>query len=153
MTPGAIVTNLDTRFRAGQVFLTFREMAGIGVIYQVYRSVQPITSVSGLTPVATLPQGSGINQHTQTALIITDLGSPLPAGTGLLVLTSRQTGSFYYAVTNSTTSALVAGVNATTTSVNETVWATPGAVQQRLPYTNYEGNRLTEYFAWEDYAA
>ena len=25
--------------------------------------------------------------------------------------------------------------------------------QQRLPYTNYEGNRLTEYFAWEDYAA
>lgn len=53
------VTDLKAEFREGQTFITFKEIAGSGIAYSVYRSSSPITSVSSLTPVATLKQGSG----------------------------------------------------------------------------------------------
>ena len=56
----AIVT-LDTPVhRGGQTFLTWTEVAGAGVTYSVYRETSQITSLAGLTPVATgLTQDSG----------------------------------------------------------------------------------------------
>jgi dienelactone hydrolase len=150
----APVTNLQVQFRKGQTFLTFTEAAGATLIYSIYRSPQPITSLAGLTPIAALTQGSGLNQYTGTPFIITDLGSPLPSGTGLLVWTASQSGSFYYAVTHSQDASLNPGTNSLTTPVTETVWETPGAVQLKATYnSNGPGtNRITEYFAWEDYA-
>ena len=144
------VSGLQAVSRQGQVFITFSEVPGSSLTYQVSRSAQPITSLAGLTPLAVLPQGSGVNKYTGTNFIIADLGAPLPNGTGLVVLTSTQTGAFYYAVTNSSSSALVPGANVTSAPVSEVVWATPGAVQIRPTYTDAAGNRVREYFAWED---
>ena len=134
--------------------MTFTEIPGSGVTYRVYRSTQPITSVAGLTPVATLPQGSGLNRYINQMFIITDLGSPLPAQTGLLVWTPSISGAYYYAVTNSTDAALVAGVNATLTPANEIAQAVPGSIQLKAPYGEFGAgsHQVTEYFAWEDYA-
>ena len=151
---GATATNLQAIFRKGQTFVTFNEVSGASVTYQVYRDAAPIISVANRTPIAVLDQGSGINKYTNTNFIVTDLGSPLPNGTGLLVWTTSAAGDFYYAVTNSSDSSIVAGVNATTAAVQETVFAVPGSIQLKAAYSaNGPGtNRVTEYFAWEDYA-
>jgi Putative esterase len=150
----ATVTNLQVFAQKGQAFVTFTEISGSGVTYRVYRSTSPITSLAGLTPVATLPQGSGLNRYTGQMFIIRDLGSPLPAQTGLLVWTASVSGGFYYAVTNSVDSALVPGVNVTTSPVNEIAAAVPGSVQLKAPYGEFGpgSHMVTEYFAWEDYA-
>jgi S-formylglutathione hydrolase FrmB len=150
----ATVTNLKVLAQKGQAFLTFTEIPGAGVTYRVYRSTQPITSVAGLSPIATLAQGSGFNLYTNQAFVITDLGSPLPSQTGLLVWTTAVTGSYYYAVTNSIDSGLISGVNVTATPASEEHWAVPGSVQLRTPYDRFEpgSERVVEYFAWEDYA-
>jgi dienelactone hydrolase len=147
----APVTNLQVAFRKGQTFITFREVTG-SVTYSVYRSTSPIASVAGLTPIAVLPQGSGVYKYTGQGFIVTDLGTPLAAGTGLLVYTTSQNGTYYYAVTNSQDATISAGVNATMSGLAETVWVTPGAVQIRAPYA-FQGYQITEFFAWDDYAS
>ncbi len=153
-TEAATVTDLQVLVQKGQAFVTFREIPGSGVTYRVYRSANPISSVSGLIPIATLPQGSGLNRYTGQMFIITDLGSPLPTQTGLLVWTTNSTGSFYYAVTNSSDATLAAGTNVTSSATNEVVWPVPGSIQLKAPYLEFGpgSHQVTEYFAWEDYS-
>src|SRR4029453_10085759 len=150
----ATVTNLQVLAQKGQAFVTFREIAGSGVTYQVYRSTTQITSIAGLAPVATLPQGSGLNRYTGQMFIITDLGSPLSSQTGLLVWTTTSTGSYYSAFTNSTDATLVPGANVTTSPANEVAMALPGSIQVKAPYLEFGtgSNQVWEYFAWEDYS-
>ena len=150
-TPAAAATptGVQTRFSKGQVFVTFNEVSGTGITYNVYRSSSPITSVGGLTPVATLPQNSGTNLYTNQRFVVTDQGSPLAAGVGLFVYTSHANGGFYYAVTSSQDSSIVAGTNATTSAVQEFAWDVPGAVQISAPFT-CGAFQCISYMAWED---
>lgn len=142
-------TGLQARVSKGQVFVTFNEVAGTGITYNIYRSASPITSVGGLTPVITLPQNSGLNLYTNQRFVVTDLGSPLAAGVGLFVYTSHAAGGFYYAVTSSQDSSIAAGTNATTSAVQEFVWEVPGAVQTGAVYT-FGAYQAVPYMAWED---
>jgi hypothetical protein len=144
-------TGLQTRFSKGQVFVTFNEVTGAGITYNVYRSSSPITSVGGLTPVITLPQGSGVNLYTNQRFVVTDQGSPLAAGVGLFVYTSHANGGFYYAVTSSQDSSIVAGTNATTSAVQEFAWDVPGAVQIGAQFS-CGAYQCKPYMAWEDAA-
>lgn len=79
------VSNLRVTHRRGQSFLTFSEIPGKGVTYNVYRSRARITDTTKLTPIATLPQGTAKLKYTGKNLVVTDRGDPLPDNTGLLV--------------------------------------------------------------------
>lgn len=155
----AIVSNLTAVHRAGQTFLTWTEIAGGGVTYSVYRSTSPITSLSGLTPIATgLTQDSGRLLHNDSAganltagFVISDGGTPLASNKGLLVWTTATSGTYYYAVTNSTSSTLSSGSNTTPSGVAETHVTTPGWVRTAT-VTEVSGNDLHRQFAWEDYS-
>lgn len=163
----ATATGLSAAHRGGQTFLTFVGIGldGDGTTYSVLRSSSPITSAAGLVPIATLAQDSGrlryddnpsityeTGQNLKTGFVITDGGPHLPAGTGLLVWTTTVSGSFCYAVTNSTDVTVTPGTNALSTCVSETYQATPGAVLVSVD-TNYGGNGRTvrHYYAWEPY--
>jgi predicted esterase len=148
-TEAVTPSGIQARFSKGQVFVTFNEVAGAGITYNVYRSASPITSIGGLTPVITLPQNSGLNLYTNQRFVVSDLGNPLAAGVGLFVYTSHAAGGFYYAVTSSQDSSIVPGANATTAAVTETVWEVPGAVQIGPPVT-CGAVQCVPYMAWED---
>jgi subtilase family protein len=152
--PGDAVANLRATFREGQTFITFQEVANSSATYRVYRSQTPITTVNGLTPIATLASGSGTDRYTGTGFVIENLGAPLAAGFGLLVWTPDAPCSCYYAVTTSASSAVVAGTNATTTAVSESVASVPGAVLLEPPAQPQGAgtNRYYRYMAWEKYA-
>jgi dienelactone hydrolase len=147
------VTNLRAEFRKGQTFVTFDEVQGKGLRYNVYRATSPIVGTRGLAPIAVLLEGSGKNRYTGNNFIITDLGSPLPVGTGLLVWTPENEGAFYYAVTTSASAQIEPGINATTAPVSERVVEVPGAVLLRPAYRQNgpKSNWIRQYFAWEDY--
>lgn len=146
----APVTELKAEYRGGQVFLTFKEAAG-ATGYTVYRSDKAITALSGLTAIASVPPGSGTNRYTNTGFVITDQGTPLSAGTGLLVLTSKAKGSFHYAVVHPGDASLVAGSNATAAAVAETPVEVPAAVQIGPATVNAEKMSVRPMFAWEDH--
>ncbi|OGJ88852.1 MAG: hypothetical protein A2268_07900 [Candidatus Raymondbacteria bacterium RifOxyA12_full_50_37] len=147
----ATVTDLIARYSKGQVFITFQEIPDSGVTYDVYKSDNPITEISGLSPIAVLAQNSGTNLYTSARFVVTDTGTPLPAGYGLLVYTCNTDGPYYYAVTNSLDSSITAGVNTLSQPVQETRLDVPGAVQIGPVTVNGEGASVTPYFAWEDY--
>lgn len=147
----ATVTELKATFRKGQTFITFKQLPDTRVTYNVYRSNSPIATTAGLHAVATLEPDSGTNRYTGKGFIIEDLGAALSATTGLLVYTPKESGAFYYAVTNSTDDRLVAGTNATTSGVTEAPSETPGAVLLEPPSPECGGAcRIYKYYAWED---
>ena len=143
---GARVSNLQVLHQRGQSFITFGELTGFTGQYRVYRSTSPISSVTGLTPIATLAQGSGIYKINNQPFVITDLGAPLALGTGLLVYTTAAGGSYYYAVTNSADNSVAAGTNSLSAPVAESYNAVPGAYRYR------RDNDKNWYFMWQDYS-
>ena len=113
-------TNFQAFHRSGQTFLTWNERADLaGESYRVYRHPQPITAanLAAATRLYQVWEGSadfpanryddnGYQARHFDRVVITNQGSPLPAGTGLLVWTlatndfaGGTTGSVYYAVT------------------------------------------------------
>ncbi len=161
----ATVTDLKAVHRNGQTFITFTKNSGSGAktTYDVYRHTSAITSLSGLTKIATLDADSWhLLYHDSGApppslsngFIITNDGPPLTSTQGLLAWTTATSGTYFYAVTNSTDSTVTLGTNSLTSGVSETYQAVPGAVL--LSSTpNFLGTSYTRksYFAWEDYAA
>lgn len=150
--------------RSGQSFLTWREAPDIaGESYRVYRAPFAITSanLASTTLVATVAEGSGLYRREagrtdppsgfdQQAFILDDLGAPLPAGTGLFVWTSHESGTFSYAVTlerNGSENRAISSQNALSTGLAESeapprpvlVWQSPS-----------RAGRL--YTQWMDYA-
>jgi hypothetical protein len=150
-TEAATVTNLQARVSKGQTFLTFTQVSGTAITYNIYRSTSPITSISGLTPIAILPTDSGKNPYTGQNFVICDLCQPLPSNTGLLVWTTQTSGNYYYAVTNSQSADLT--ISNTIGPVVEAFFATPGAVLLGTA-SNVGGGGHTQYryMAWEDCA-
>ena len=116
-------TNLQAIHRSGQTFLTWTERADfLGESYRVYRHTTPITANNLATATrlyevwedsATIYANRYWDDNTGSVraryfdrAVITNGGSPLPAGTGLLVWTlatndfsGGTTGSVYYAIT------------------------------------------------------
>jgi hypothetical protein len=110
------VANLRQFHRAGQTFLTWREDPSVvGELFKIYRSTSPFSAPSDLIAsrvVAVLPEDSslyytdicrGVRDLEQyrplTRYIIRDLSAPLAPGIGLLVLTTKQSGRYFYAIT------------------------------------------------------
>ncbi len=100
--------------RSGQTFLTWQEVGMVtGERYHVYRSAAPITANTISTSRqltaqwGPLPEGSSIfwseRAHPSGPqllnYVIADLAAPLTDTTGLFVWTTKESGSFYYAVT------------------------------------------------------
>lgn len=114
--PASAVENLRFVHRAGQTFLTWREdTTREGELFRLYRSTTPFTSTSDLLPsrvIATLPENTSL-YYTDlcrgmigselykplTRYVIQDLGKQLSAGIGLMVTTTSETGTYYYAIT------------------------------------------------------
>lgn len=123
-------SNIQAHHRDGQTFITWQEIElampidapsgkefwGIKntqssrVTYNVYRSAVPISSVSGMSPIAAVPSLSGWNANAYgidsnisdrrvPRYVIKTGDSPLPNGTGLWVSTPTRGGKAYYAVT------------------------------------------------------
>lgn len=114
-------TALTAVHRSGQTFITWTERADLaGESYRVYRHTQPITNVnlaqatllyrvwedSGRFYADRYQGDGGYFTRYVDRYVITDLGSQLPAGTGLLVWTlaaqdfgGGHSGQGYYAVT------------------------------------------------------
>ncbi|MHB1037157.1 MAG: alpha/beta hydrolase family protein [Pirellulales bacterium] len=130
------VTGLAARHRAGQTMLSWKEVAPPAaadsiaaqalndlrrelqkkdgnqqpnaVVYRVYRSARPITSLAGLEPVAEVPALSGWNtdyygdirpEHKALRYVIEEGKGPIPPGTGICAYNPAQAGRAYYAVT------------------------------------------------------
>ena len=146
------VTELSARFYKGKTYITFKEEAGTAITYKLYRSRQTINNVSSLQPVATIAQGSGYDTRYSWFHIISNLGAPLSAGTGLFVYTPHDTANAYYAITtvNSGTenSTLVSGSNVLTSAVSEQYWQWPGAILRSINGTDYVYGYWMDYTDW-----
>ena len=113
-------TNAHAFHRSGQTFLTWNELSNLsGESYRVYRHSLPIHAgnLSAATRICQVWEGSadfhanryddgGWRPRYFDRVVVTNRGSPLPAGTGLLVWTlatndfaGAATGTAYYAVT------------------------------------------------------
>lgn len=121
--------------RGGQTFLTWEEDAGrAGERYHVYRHDAPITTANLADATrltdrwGALPEGTAIHPHALPGdpqrFVIQDLGSPLPAGTGLFVYTTQagDSGQAWYAVTE-----IVGGVEDTDIVTNVNTLGVPVA--------------------------
>ena len=122
------VTGVSAVHRAGQTFVTFREVGAApqalsarelhalrrarggedGIRYRVYYAPRPVTSLAGLTPIAEVPPLSGWNgeywgdaqaEKSVTRYVIEDGAGPLAPGMGLFVHNPERAGEAFYAVT------------------------------------------------------
>lgn len=108
---------LAAQHRSGQTFLTWKEIPDAPTMtYRIYRDTAPLdtANLSNVKPIAEVPQGSGIfwteraraleppaDDQGYVSLrnyVISDLGPQLEDGMGLLVWTTHENGTFYYAV-------------------------------------------------------
>lgn len=138
---GPTANEIVADHRNGQTFLVWREAGGAD--YHVYRHNSPITSnnlgsATRLTDKwGPLDQNTSVNFYGSDAtprnFVINDSGQPLADDRGLFVHTTQnnQQGNAYYAVTSiiggQENRTIVAGRNATTQAVNESV-STPRPV-------------------------
>jgi hypothetical protein len=136
------VTGIRVVHRHGQTFITWKDVAtgeeGAKYRYSVYRSDEPITAQSfaraelcyhGVLFNSGRLYGGAFNQKdridsTKPYAILEDGGKPLPAGSGLAVVTVRKAGKSYYAVVATDTqlkavSKVVPGQSATTEAIDE----------------------------------
>ncbi len=159
---GGPVSDLSIRHRSGQTFLVWNESSATAN-YHVYRSDQPITSdnLSSATRLTDrwgpLDQDTSVNKYGSEDVpgffVVEDLNTPLNADTGLFVHTTQtaQAGNAYYAVTtvenNDENITIVAGANATTNAVQESV-ATPTPVLT----TSVNDGKARIYTQYMDYA-
>lgn len=149
----AQVRDLNAEFKGGKTYITWTEEQGTTTTYNLYRSKTPITSVSGLTPVANIRDSSSYDFGWKRFHVIRDTAAPLSDSTGLFVYTPKETTDAYYAVTSvqgdveNTT--LVSGDNALSSPVREEYWQWPLGVLREIR-NQYEGPSYHFYY-WMDY--
>jgi predicted esterase len=145
------VTNLSARFSRGKTFITFTE-DGSAQSYNIYRSTGAISNITGMTPIANIPQNSGYDDRYGFYHVIEDEGTPLTPGTGLFVYTPGQNEQAFYAVTpviNSVENTqITSGENSLSSSVSEEFREWPGAVLREIKTSNAR----YIYFYWMDYS-
>jgi len=148
-------TNLSAAFRKGKTFITFTEESGTGKTYNLYRAKTVITDVTGLVPIANVPDSSAYDKRYGFYHVIQDTGVPLTDGTGLFVYTPRDTSAAYYAVTvisgGVESKTITSGQNSLSAPVSEQVWPWPcGVLRTHTKPDN--SNHSYMYFYWMDYA-
>jgi len=159
---GPVANGITATHRNGQTFLVWQEVDD-QTGYHVYRHDAPITSDNlGSAERLTdrwgpLDQNTSVNRYGSADVpanfVISDSGQPLGNDRGLFVHTTQnnQQGSVYYAVTSvvggDESRTIVAGANATSRSVNESV-STPRPVLTAS--TNGGSGRI--YTQYMDYA-
>jgi hypothetical protein len=154
------VTGLEAFWRDGQTFLTWDLLEGEGFSYRVYRSDSLIASSGDLSLASfigevenTCVRNERKTQATDTlwTYCIEDTVF-LPETTGLFVHTSREAGSFYYAVTSvqdsSEDSTIIVGTdgNSLGAPVQESVMR-PAPVLQ-IAGLNLQGVTYRDYVHW-----
>lgn len=161
---GVVAGGISVSHRYGQTFIVWAE-AGTGVDYHVYRHTSPITNSNlGAAVRVTDPWGP-LDQHTSVNrygtedvprnFVITDSGQPLAEDQGLFVFTAQSDlqGNAYYAVTSvvsgSEDRTIVAGGNATTQPVFETV-STPRPVLT-VSANGGKGQIYTQYMDYSNW--
>ncbi|OGS35638.1 MAG: hypothetical protein A2293_01435 [Elusimicrobia bacterium RIFOXYB2_FULL_49_7] len=127
------VTDLSVEFRKGKTFITWTEDADSTKTYNLYRSDEPITGLSGLSPIVNLPCNTGWDPRHRVRLNIIDLGPQLSDSTGLFVYTPRVDETAYYAITVVTAEGvedtlLTSGVNTISSPISEEYWPNPWGV-------------------------
>jgi len=160
------VTELKALFQNGQTFLTWHEIAGGDVRYNVYRSKAPLQSAEDLSPDKRLTQVydysslnlmasinrmdlSKVGQGKKYAIpkrvyfVIEEGKAPLSDDTGLFVATAHANETVYYAVTavtNGTENKDLSSANALAEGVAEKV----------EPVQAYRQNDEVDYVHWVD---
>lgn len=132
--PSEIPSEIQVTARAGQSFITWRELPASGVHYRVYRSSRVIASGTDLAEADFLGevddrssrnQGRSLASGVEYTWIITPGGQPLAADQGLFVYTIETSvpRAAYYAVTkvvaNVEDRTVVLGTNATSFGIFE----------------------------------
>lgn len=119
-------TNVQVFHRSGQSFVTWDQVPGPGISYRLYRSNQPIQSLSLMTPIGEVRDSTTVNTRAAVegagALPYRIIeGQDLLPSQGLFVHTAAETGSFYYTVSSVDSS----GENTTVDFENSTMVAVP----------------------------
>ncbi len=157
---GPTVKALKAEHRNGQTYITWSEVEG-ETGYHVYKHNSPINGdniqdAQRLTGKwGPLDNDTSINKHANESFpggyVISDLGSPLSATTGLFVHTPSVSGAAYYAVTtvvgNKENIAIVDGQNSLVAAVAETVSDPRPVLTQSI--NKGKGRLYTQYM---DYA-
>lgn len=151
------VAAIKATHRDGQTFVTWRDVAageaGAAYRYSIYRSPQPITAanlsdatlcMSGVLNNSAKLYGSAFNMKdrldpTKPYATLANGGQPLPAWSGLAVVTTSEPRKAYYAVIATDTSSapaseVIPGESATTAAVEEQ----PAPIQAIKLYDSHE---------------
>lgn len=177
------VRGVGLRHSAGQTFITWTEanppqlgpdvsfnearktrqtLRDKKIEYRIYRSTQPIASIEGLEPIATVGPLSGWNldfygddrpAHKAFRYVIEDGKEPLPSDRGLCVFAPSTAGNAYYAVTLAVDGKEDRTLEKNTAGpIAETVGAGVPVLQRivRPKEFNYVANPTLHYFTrWE----
>ncbi len=159
----AEVREIEVRHRAGQTFLTWRELAGPDVRYRVYRSERPLRTAQDLDGADLLGevddrssrnQGRSLASGVERTWILSSGGAALAANQGLFVHTvQRHTKHAHYAVTSviagNENRTLVPDGNTNRLSMVETVTAPEPVLQTSGPegelWGHWVGDRDTPF--------
>lgn len=181
------VSGLHVRHTAGQSFITWREVdppllrdsvsareirelrraleKGRPILYRIYRSERPITSLDGLESIAEVSQLTawnadyhGVSPRPEDAAfryVVEDGAAPIPPGTALYVHNPRASGEAYYAVTvvrNGTEDRNLSSGNVLVSPVRESVGPGLPVLQriERPDVANYVQDPVLHYYVrWE----
>ncbi|OGJ88023.1 MAG: hypothetical protein A2487_04245 [Candidatus Raymondbacteria bacterium RifOxyC12_full_50_8] len=163
----AVPTDMAGLFRSGQVFITWSEVTS-GELYVIYRTTAPMTTgdLVQANKRYEVIQGSAGNKHLKMLTLAQDIGSgwpsitppcslyrnvinPLdpansgmaqevPSGTGMIVFTTHEAGSYYYAVT-----AVVGGVEDKTIGAGNVIGPIAETVADPMPVLIWQGTAKT----------
>jgi hypothetical protein len=150
------VTNINALFRDGQVFIIWDNLTTTNVVYELYKSSDPIQygyQLSTAQNLGKVHDNSGLNKRltditggTPIYLKIDSASVPIASNKGLFVATTTDGGSFYYAVTagigNLEDTTIVFGSNSLASPVSEIV---------EMPKPVWQENRIVSGKTFEIY--
>ena len=150
------VTNINSFYRDGQVFVTWDNLTTTGVRYNLYKSTELIQfgfQLALAQNLGSVRDNSAKNQRLTNILggtryfKIDSAGVPLSSTKGLFVATSTEEGSFYYAVTTS-----IGGVEDTTIILNANSSSIPIFELVAMPRPVWQENATVQGRVFEIYA-
>jgi hypothetical protein len=164
--PRTQVSDLKGEFRAGQTFLTWREVAGEGVSYKIYRKAEPFQGAhplvgancigeagasSSLNVMASIDRlalsqtkpGELYEIPERVYFIIKEGEAPLPDNSGLFVYTAKRREGAYYAVT-----AVIDGVEQTGVTAGGNTLSEP--VREEVEFPQPVKQNETDHVHWVD---
>lgn len=157
-TPDA-AGSLSATHQDGQTFITWTDVSGSGVRYNVYRAAAPITSLSAATWIGSVSQNSSLNTRAtyvegrgQNIYYVIPGAGALTDTMGLMVYTVAASGTAYYAVTTEDSTGenqtITPGQNSLTSGIAETLDFPAPVFQQRTSGTEVR-DRYVFWTPWQ----